>query len=120
MWEASGHFDCPGVEIYLWVMLVKPGEAKDHALFSESSDCQQNVFSVAMVGYEHVNNFVDASGFIRRSVDVVHWNQFRKLAGQEFGRSDEVSVDKVSCCASVHHGFHGCLFHGVCGFQMNG
>ena len=38
--EGIRSFDSSGAEIYLWVMLVKPGEAEDYALFSELSDCQ--------------------------------------------------------------------------------
>ena len=37
--EALGHLDSPGTEIYLWVVLVEPGETEDHALLSKAGDC---------------------------------------------------------------------------------
>ena len=70
--EASGHFYGSGAEVDLWIVLVQPGEHKYHALFAEAGDCKQNVFGMSFVGHDHVDDFVDASGFVKRSVHVVN------------------------------------------------
>jgi len=74
-WEASGHFDGSGTEVDLWIVLVQPGEPEYHALFAEAGDCKQNAFGMSFVGHDHVNNFADASGFVKRSVHVVNQDQ---------------------------------------------
>ena len=48
-----------------------------------------------MVSHKNIDNFVDASGFIWHSVDVVHGDWFGKLAGWKFGCSNKVPVAPV-------------------------
>ena len=112
--EASGHFDSSSTEVYLRIMLVRPGKAEDHTLLPKAGNCQQNVFGMSMVHHENVNNFVYASSLIGCSVYIVDWNRCRELAGWESSCGNEISVDKVSSCASVHHSFRRGFLYGVC------
>ncbi|HEX9429585.1 MAG TPA: hypothetical protein VF944_04340 [Candidatus Bathyarchaeia archaeon] len=111
--EASGHFDSSSTEVYLRIMLVEPGKAEDHTLLPKAGNRQQNVFGMSMVHHENVNNFVYASSLIGCSIYIVDWNRCRELAGWESSCGNEISVDKVSGCASVHHSFHRGFLHGV-------
>jgi len=70
--EASGHFDRSGTEVDLWIVLVQPGEPEYHALFAEVGDPKQNAFGMSFVGHDHVDDFADASGLVKRSVHVVN------------------------------------------------
>jgi len=75
--EASGHFYGSGAEVDLRIVLVQPGEPEYHALFTEAGDCKQNAFGMSFVGHDYVNDFTDASGFIKRSVYVVNRDRLR-------------------------------------------
>jgi len=112
-WEASGHFDSSSTEVYLRIMLVEPGKAEDHTLLPKAGNRQQNVFGMSMVHHENVNNFVYASSLIGCSVYIVDWNRCRELADWESSCGNEISVDKVSSCASVHHSFRRGFLYGV-------
>ena len=70
--EASGHFYRSGAEVDLRIVLVQPGEPKYHALFTEAGDRKQNAFRMSFVGHDYVDNFVDTSGLVKRSVHVVN------------------------------------------------
>ena len=70
--EASGHFYRLGTEVDLRIVLVQPGEPEYHALFAEAGDCKQNAFGMLFVDHDYVDNFADASGFIKCSVHVVN------------------------------------------------
>jgi len=107
VWEASGHFDGLGTEVNLQIMLIQPGEPKYHALLSEVGDCMQDVFRMLVVGHDHVNNFMDASGLIMGSIHIVNWNWLKHLAGWEFGLGNKVLVNDISDSTSVNHGFYG-------------
>jgi len=73
--EASGHFYGLGAEVDLQIVLVQPGEPEYHALFTEVGDCKQNAFRMSFVGHDYVDDFADASGFVKRSVYVVNRDQ---------------------------------------------
>jgi len=73
--EASGHFYGLGAEVDLRVVLVQPGEPEYHALFTEVGDCKQNALRMLFVGHDHVDDFADASGFVKRSVYIVNWDR---------------------------------------------
>ena len=70
--EASGHFYGSGAEVDLRVVLVQPGEPEYHALFTEAGDCKQNAFGMSFVGHNYVDDFADASSFVKPSVYVVN------------------------------------------------
>jgi len=114
--KASGHFDGSGAEVNLWIVLVQPGEPEYHALLAKVGDRKQNAFGVSVVGHDHVDDFADAPGLVKRSVHVVNWDRLGQLAGRKFRSGDEVLVDEVSGGASIDHGLRGCFFHGVCRF----
>ena len=47
VWTAAhGHF--LGLPVYLWVVFLKPGEAKDDILLSQDSDCKGGAFGVVV------------------------------------------------------------------------
>jgi len=73
--EASGHFDRSGVEVDLRIVLVQPGESEYHALLAEAGDHKQNMFRMLVVGHDHVDDFTDAPGLVKRSVHVVNWDR---------------------------------------------
>jgi len=102
-WEASGHFDGSGTEVDLQIMFVQPGEPEYHALLAEAGDHKQDAFG----GYNHVNDFVDAPGLIKRFVYVVNQDQLGQLAGQKFGLGNKILVNEVSGSTGINHGFRG-------------
>jgi len=106
-WEASGHFDSSGAEVDLQIMFVQPGEPEYHALLAEAGDCKQDVFGMLVVGYNHVNDFMDAPSHVKRSVYVVNQDQLGQLAGQKFGLGNKVLVNEVSGSTGINHGFRG-------------
>jgi len=111
--EASGHFDGLGVEVDLRIVFVQPGEAEYHALLAEAGDCEQNMLRMSVIGYDHVDDFADASGLIERSVHIVNRDQLGQLAGRKLRSGDEVLVNEISGGTSIDHGFCGCFFHSV-------
>jgi len=111
--KASGHFDGSGAEVNLRIVLVQPGEPEYHALLAEAGDREQNAFGVSVVGHDHVDDFVDAPGLVKRSVHIVNWHRLGQLVGRKFRSGDKVLVDEVSGGAGIDHGLRGCFFHGV-------
>ena len=103
-----------GAEVDLRVVLVQPGESEYHALFTEAGDCKQNALGVSFIGHDHVDDFADASGLVKRSVHVVNRDRLGQFAGRKFFSGDEVLVDEVSGSAGIDHGLCGCFFHSVC------
>jgi len=104
LWEAPCHLDSSSAEVNLRVVLVEPGHPKDHALLPKPCDCKQDVFGVAIVRHDYVNDFVDASSFIQRSIYIVNGDWLGQLSRRQLGLVDEILIDKVSSCASIDHG----------------
>jgi len=119
LWEAPCHLDSSGMKVDLWVVLVEPGHSEDHALLSKLGDCQQDVFGVAFISYDHVDHLVDASSFIQCSIYIVNRNWLGQLLHWQFGLVDKILINEVSSCASIDHGLSGSFFHGVCHFKVD-
>ena len=69
---------------------------------------------MSLVGHDHVDNFMDASGFVEHSIHVVNWDRLGQFAGRKFFSGDEVLVNEISGSAGIDHGLRGCFFHSVC------
>ena len=101
------------------VVLVEPGHPKNHAFLPKSCDHKQDAFGVAVVDYDHVNYFMDASSFVQCSIYVVDRDRLGQLSHWQFGLVDKILINKVSSRASVDHHFSGSLLHGVCRLKVD-
>jgi len=85
-------------------MLVEPGHPKDHALLPKLCDCKQDAFRVAVICYDHVDDFMDASGFVQHSIYIVNRDWLGQLSCWQLGLVDEILINKVSSHTSINHG----------------
>ena len=53
------HTYLSGLPIDLWVVVLEPGIAKDHALFSETEDSKKRPFGVSFVMEDYIHHFRD-------------------------------------------------------------
>ena len=56
--EASVHLHFSGLPIDLWVVVLEPGIAKDHALFSYAGDGEKHPFGVGFVMENYIHHFI--------------------------------------------------------------
>jgi len=69
---ASVHLYFSGLPIDLWVVVLEPGVAKDHALLSETGDSKEHPYGVSFVTEDYIHHFGNLTHLIRRAVHVVH------------------------------------------------
>ena len=53
------HMYLSSLPIDLWVMVLEPGIAKDHALLSETRDSEEHSFRVSFVTEDYIHHFRD-------------------------------------------------------------
>ena len=61
-----------GLPIDLWVVILEPGIAKDHALLSEAKDGKECSFGVDLVTEDYIHHFGNLTCFVEGAVYVVH------------------------------------------------
>src|SRR3981189_3052693 len=84
-----------------WVVLAEPGEAEDHGLLAQQSNCELGSLGMAFVVQNDVCDFGDSACLICSSVDVVDRDRSREATGGEVVVTDILSVDEKPSSATV-------------------
>ena len=66
------HIYLSGLPINLWVIVLEPGVAKDHALLFEIGYSEEHPFGVGFVMEDYVHHFRDLTSLIRGAVHIVY------------------------------------------------
>jgi len=90
-----------GLPIDLWVVVLEPGVAKDHALLSETGDSEEHPFGVSFVTEDYIHHFRDLICLIRGAVHVVHWYGARDTLGAYTFCMDKIFIYEVACNSEV-------------------
>ena len=72
--RAPAHFDVLGIPVDLWVVLLKPGVPEDELLLAESGHSKLDLFAVALVMQDHIDDILDGAGFIGRAIYTEDWD----------------------------------------------
>jgi len=99
--EASVYLHFSSLPIDLWIMVLEPGVAKDHALLPEVRDGEKRSFRVGLITENYVYHFGDLPYFIRGAVHVEHRYGARDVLGANTLRTDKVFVYEVACSSRV-------------------
>jgi len=62
------HLHFSGLPIDLWIMVLEPGVAKDHALLPEVRDGEERPLRVGLIMENYIYHFGDLPCFVRRDV----------------------------------------------------
>ena len=119
---ASVHLYFSSLLIDLWVVVLEPGVAKDHALLSETRDSKEHPFRVGFVIENYIYYFGDLTGLIRRAIYVVHWYGAKDVPGANTFRTDKVLIYEVAHSSEVQKCLDEVHLAGVCGtdfYQKN-
>jgi len=67
------HLHFSSLPIDLWIMVLEPGVAKDHALLPKVGDGKERSFRVGFITENYIYHFGDLPCFIRGAIHVEHW-----------------------------------------------
>jgi len=95
------YLDFSSLPINLWVVILEPGIAKDHALLSEAGDGEERPFRVDFVMEDYIYYFRDLTCFIGRAIHVVHQYGVRDTPGTHTFRMDKIFIYEVACSSRV-------------------
>ena len=109
------HLDFSGLPIDLRVVVLEPGIAEDHALFSETGDGEECPFRVGLVMEDYIYHFGDLTCLIGEAIHIVHRYGTRDALGVNVFRSDEVSIYEVAHSSRVQKHLDGMHLAGVGG-----
>ena len=70
--EISVYMYFSSLPIDLWVVVLEPGVAEDHALLSETGDSKECPFRVSFVIENYIHHFRDLTCLVGGAVYVVH------------------------------------------------
>ena len=99
--EAPVHLHFSSLLINLWIMILEPSVAKDHALLSEVRDSEKCPLRVGLIMENYIYHFGDLLCFIRGAIHVEHWYGVRDVPGANTFYMDKVFVYKVACSSRV-------------------
>jgi len=89
---ASVHLYLSGLPIDLWVVVLEPGIAKDHALLSEAGDGEEYPFGVGFVIEDYIYHFRDLACFVGGTIHIVHRYGARDTPGANTLHTNKVSI----------------------------
>jgi len=95
------HLHFSGLPIDLWIIVLEPGVAEDHALLSEVGDGEERPLRVGLITENYVYYFGDLPCFIRGAVHVKHRYGVRDVLGTNTLCMDKVFVYEVACSPRV-------------------
>jgi len=98
---ASVHLHFSSLPIDLWIMVLEPGIAKDHALLSEIRDGEECPFKVGLITEDYIHHFGDSSCFVRGAIHVEHQYGTRDVLGANTLHTDKVFIYEVVCSSRV-------------------
>jgi len=101
---ASVHLYLSSLPIDLWVVVLEPGIAKDHALLSKAGDSKECPFRVGLVTEDYIYYFRDLPCFVGGAIYVVHWYGARDTPGANLSMKMPVAPESRSAlteCTSL-------------------
>jgi len=105
--------------IDLWVVVLEPGIAKDHALFSKARDSKECPFRVGLVIEDYIYHFGDLTCFIGGAIYIIHWYRAGDALGANAFHMDKVFIYEVACSSEVQEHLDGMYLTGVSGTNLN-
>jgi len=99
--------------IDLQVVVLEPGIAKDHALFSKARDSEECPFGVGLVTEDYIYHFRDLTCFIRGAVHVVHQYGVGDALGANAFCMDKVLIYEAAHSSRVQEHLDRMYFAGV-------
>jgi len=95
------YLDFSGLSIDLWIMVLEPGVAKDHALLPKVRDSKECSFKVGLITEDYIHYFGDSSCFVRGAIHIEHWYGARDVPGANTLHMDKVFIYEVACSSGV-------------------
>jgi len=95
------HLHFSGLPIDLWIMVLEPGVAKDHALLPEVRDGEERPLRVGLIMENYIYHFGDLPCFVRRAIHVEHRYGVRDVLGANTLHINKVFVYEVACSSRV-------------------
>jgi len=90
-----------GSPIDLWVVVLEPGVAEDHALLSETGDGEERPFRVSFVTKNYIYHFGDLICLIGGAVHVVHQYRAKEALGAHTFCMSKIFIYEVTCSSGV-------------------
>jgi len=90
------HLYFSSLPIDLWVVILKPGIAKDHALLSKARDSKECPFRIGFVAKNYIYYFRDLTYLIGRAVYIVHQYGARNALNANIFYTDKVFIYEVA------------------------
>ena len=112
------HLHFSGLPIDLWIMVLEPCVAEDHALLPEVRDGKERPFGVGLIMEDYIHHFGDLSCFIRGAVHVEHRYGTRDAPGTNTFCTDKILVYEVAGGSRVQKRFDGMHLAGVGGTDL--
>jgi len=116
--EALVHLYFSHLLIDLWVMVLEPGIAKDHALLSEAGDGEEHPFRVGLVMEDYIYHFRDLTCFIGGVVHIVHQYGTGDAPGANTLCTDKVFIYKAAHSSRVQKRLDGMHLASVSGTDL--
>ena len=88
--EALVHLHFSSLPIDLWVVVLEPGIAKDHALLSKAGDGEEHPFRVSFLMENYIHHFRDLTCLIGGAVHIVHQYEARDAPDAHTFHMDKV------------------------------
>ena len=93
--RASVHLYFSSLPIDLWVVVLEPGVAKDHALLSKTGDGKERPFGVSFITEDYIHHFGDLTCLVRGAVYVVYQYRARDAPGTHTFCMDKIFIYEV-------------------------
>jgi len=116
--RTSVHLHFFSLPIDLWIIVLEPGVAKDHALLPEVRDSEEYPFRVGLIIEDYIYHFGDSFCFIRGAVHVEHQYGTRDVLGANTLYTNKVFIYKVVCSSGVQKHLDGMYFTSVSGTNL--
>jgi len=107
------HLYFPGLPIDLWIMVLEPGVAEDHALLPEVRDGKERPFRVGLIMEDYIHHFGDLSCFVRGTIHVEHWYGARDVPDANTLHTDKIFIYEIACGSRVQKRFDRMYFASV-------
>ena len=111
------HFS--GLPIDLWIMVLEPGVAEDHALLSEVGDGEEHSLRVGLITENYVYHFGDLPCFVRGAIHIEHRYGVKDVPGANTLRTDKVFVYEVVCSSRVQKRLDGMHLTSISSTDLN-
>jgi len=113
------HLHFSGLLIDLWIMVLQPDIAEDHALLPEVGDGEERPLRVGLIIENYIYHFRDLPCFIRGAVYIEHWYGVRDIPGANTLCTNKVLIYEVACSSRVQKHLDGMHLTSVSGTDLD-